>query len=94
MNNTEERIYNTTNAYIGYHNKNISKNELDKYYADVIGIFENELQEVDIELIRKHLYAFWDIQEPKLVPIPVNLKAQEEYNKRFGCNVHFEGEIK
>lgn len=141
MNNTEQRIYNVTNAYIGYGRKEISKKEVDTHYADVINLFEDELSEIDIEMVRVRLYDFWGIDKSevskiysvkcglnqddygyavvdqfdnvygfnldtfedaehlirvcytndakgipnqKLVPMPVNKKAQDEYNKRFG----------
>lgn len=86
MNNTEKRIYNTVNAYLGYGRKSTTKKDIDEHFNDVITIFsKEELAETSFLVIKDNLYNFWGVEnEIKLVEMPVNKKAQDEYNKRFG----------
>lgn len=43
--------------------KKYQKKEVDTHYADVINLFEDELSEIDIEMVRIRLYDFWDIDK-------------------------------
>ncbi|MEE0061146.1 MAG: hypothetical protein UE295_10005 [Acutalibacteraceae bacterium] len=87
MNSTEQKIYDVTNAYLGIGHKNISQEEVDCAFEKILPVFEDELQNASFVEIKANLYDFWGIEYDKnhiLVPMPVNRKAQAEYNKRFG----------
>lgn len=58
MNGLEQRIYNTTLAYIGY-GVNITTKDIRDKLAVILPIFENEKGVYDIQTLTAALYNFY-----------------------------------
>lgn len=91
MNTIEQKIYYMTNTYLGYGRGTTTKADIDEHFNKVITLFsDEEIKQTSFLLIKYNLYHFWGIEsdiqiaERELVPMPVNRKAQAEYNEHFG----------
>ena len=60
MNTTEQKLYDMTNAYLGFGHNHILQSEVDSALAICAEVLKDELQDADTYNVQKALYEFWN----------------------------------